>query len=382
MSTLPVARALLTMLLLLLAAGPLPAQTTPRGGPSPRPRPAAAEVPPFTFIQALAYAGDDPALGDLARTWVVGDARSLKLVDDHGGIRTVAELTGPVTAVAGWPAGAHPQGAAFVAFASSAAGGKYDPFTIWALQADGTVRVLAGPAPREPGGGTFKDGPALEARFGRITGLACGLDGSLYVADEGNHLLRRLSPEGEVSTLAGQAHGPLRSDQPAGFYVRDGLGTQASFGLLRGLALDPASGMLYLADQHCLRRVSPAGEVTTILGDPSRPGPVPGREGPVALGAPCLHAPQGLQVQGGALVLVDGGSQTIRVFHPEARTLQTMVGTPVPFPSGPDAPATVPLERPVCLALSTEGICLVALPRRLARIDPGHAPTAISEPGD
>lgn len=126
---------------------------------------------------------------------------------------------------------------------------------------DGTVRTVAGTA--QPGFssqtrlGRFQDGPAMSAGFSGPSGLAIGRDGALYVADSFNHCIRRLK-SGLVSTIAGSI--------TAG--SADGAGTGARFNLPKSIASDEA-GDLYVADYgNGIRKVTPAGDVTTL---PSRP---------------------------------------------------------------------------------------------------------------
>ena len=115
------------------------------------------------------------------------------------------------------------------------------------------VRVLAG------GTGNHADGPGSAARFYWPSGVALGPDSTLYVADSENHCIRRISPTGQVSTLAGGA----------GAGYADGLGRTARFWQPTDVAVD-ATGVVYVADaqNHCLRRISPDGQVTTLAGSP------------------------------------------------------------------------------------------------------------------
>ena len=104
----------------------------------------------------------------------------------------------------------------------------------------------------------YDDGPATEARFNSPHGLALDAAGNLYVADNANHTIRKISPQGIVSTLAGSP------DQPGS---ADGTGSAARFHLPKGVAVDPA-GNVYVADSgnHTVRKITPAGDVTTLAG--------------------------------------------------------------------------------------------------------------------
>jgi sugar lactone lactonase YvrE len=108
-----------------------------------------------------------------------------------------------------------------------------------------------------PWGGSV-DGPVAQAQFNRISGLAIGPDGTLYLADTGNYSLRTLS-NGVVSTLAGQA---LFNT------AVDGQGANAGFGFPFGIAIG-GDGAVYVADQdaNAIRRVTLDGQVSTLAGE-------------------------------------------------------------------------------------------------------------------
>jgi hypothetical protein len=78
----------------------------------------------------------------------------------------------------------------------------------------------------------------------------------VYVADAGNHKIRKITPDGVVTTVAGSTQG-----------FADGEATVAQFYLPTGVAVD-ASGNVYVADRnnHKIRKITPAGEVTTVAG--------------------------------------------------------------------------------------------------------------------
>jgi sugar lactone lactonase YvrE len=103
----------------------------------------------------------------------------------------------------------------------------------------------------------YTDGPAATAQFRAPYGMAIDANGNLYVADATNHCIRKITPAGDVSTLAGNG--------TAGF--ADGIGTAARFNQPNGIAID-ANGYIYVADygNHRIRRVSPDGRVITYAG--------------------------------------------------------------------------------------------------------------------
>lgn len=101
----------------------------------------------------------------------------------------------------------------------------------------------------------YLDGPALSAKFSGGGGLVQDSSGNIYVAD-GNRVIRKIAPDGTVSTLAGLAGAGSQWD---------GTGTGAGFNGPTGIALDD-SGNLYVTDMTLIRKVTPAGVVTTIAG--------------------------------------------------------------------------------------------------------------------
>lgn len=109
------------------------------------------------------------------------------------------------------------------------------------VDASGSVSTVAGT-------GAFgdTDGPALESRFDGPTGIAVDSDGTLYVADTNNHCIRKITPQGGVSTFAGSGYRGLA----------DGPLTSAKFNAPSGLVLD-GRGHLLVADtfNHKIRKI-------------------------------------------------------------------------------------------------------------------------------
>ncbi len=117
---------------------------------------------------------------------------------------------------------------------------------------DGRVSTLAG-----DGTEGFADGSGAQARFRQPVALVVNADGNLYVADFGNHAIRKVSMSGAVTTIAG--------DSLAGY--SDGTGKSARFNGPSGIVSDQ-TGTLYVADffNNVIRQVTPAGRVTTYAG--------------------------------------------------------------------------------------------------------------------
>ncbi|MEA5140589.1 NHL domain-containing protein [Arcicella rigui] len=121
------------------------------------------------------------------------------------------------------------------------------------ISASGIVSTFAG-----NGTDGFKNGSSTEAQFSYPAGVVVGLGGNLYVADKNNHVIRKIAPDGTVSTFAGNG---------TAAYI-DGKGTAASFSNPEELTID-AIGNLYVADfySHTIRKITPDGTVSTLAGN-------------------------------------------------------------------------------------------------------------------
>ncbi len=181
--------------------------------------------------------------------------------------------------------------------------------TIRVIAADGTVATLAG----KGGFAGHSDGGGANARFSSPGGIARSGGGDLYVADTGNHVIRKISPAGAVTTLAGQPGSP-------GFL--DGMGGNARFSAPSNLALSPA-GDLFVADtgNHLIRRIAADGTVTTIGGQPGVAGTT---DGPLNIAL--FNKPKGLEFgRNGTLYLADAGNRIIRQITPDGM-VSTLAG--------------------------------------------------------
>lgn len=168
---------------------------------------------------------------------------------------------------------------------------------------DGEMHWVAGSS--EPG---YADGPAEQAQFSTAWGITIASDGTLYVADTGNCAIRAITPDGEVSTLAG---GP-------GEGYQDGVGAEARFYYPTDVAVDEA-GNVYVVESwdifatnvgsNAVRMVTPGGQVTTLAG-----GKEPGFADGPAPEALFAH-PMGIAISqdGATLYVADTANNRIRV---------------------------------------------------------------------
>ena len=184
--------------------------------------------------------------------------------------------------------------------AVDAAGNVYvaDTFSnkIRKISPAGGVTTLAG----EVIGNT--DGTGTAASFWRPYGVAVDVAGNVYVADTNNNEIRKITPAGVVTTLAGSG----------AFGSTDGTGTAASFNLPHGVAVD-AAGNVYVADymNNKIRKISPAGVVTTLAGS----GAVGSTDGTDT--AATFNHPPGVAVDAaGKVYVADWGNNKIRKLTP------------------------------------------------------------------
>src|SRR4029077_8487969 len=122
---------------------------------------------------------------------------------------------------------------------------------------DGVITTVAG---NGTAGYSGDGGPGTQAGFrGAFAQLAVGPDGSLYIADRDNERIRRVAPDGIITTVAGNGTGGSSGD--------GGPATQAEISSPEGIALGP-DGSLYIADHDSgrIRKVGPDGIITTVAG--------------------------------------------------------------------------------------------------------------------
>ncbi len=164
------------------------------------------------------------------------------------------------------------------------------------------------------GGYSGDGGPAVEARLNFPWAVAVDGAGNLYIADWGNHLIRRVDSRGVITTIAGTGEGTGEERYFQGGYGGyGGPAVEARLNSPRGLALDNA-GNLYVADSanHRIRRVDVSGIITTVAGV--------GREGYGVTysgdGEPAVEArlryPSSVAVDGAGNLYIGAGNRRIR----------------------------------------------------------------------
>lgn len=173
--------------------------------------------------------------------------------------------------------------------------------TIRKITPAGAVTTLAGSS----GLSGAADGVGAAARFDQPAGLATDRDGNVYVADRGRWTIRKITPTGLVTTLAGGGSGSG--------WGQDGIGTQATFSQPGGVATD-GIGNVYVADtsDDLIRKITPAGVVTTLAGLGGYAGSADGVD------AARFAAPTGVACdRAGNVYVADSLNNTIRKITPE-----------------------------------------------------------------
>lgn len=286
----------------------------------------------------------DIAYDAAGNLFVVERSHTVRKIDNSGIVTTFAGVSGQSGAVDGLG-----QAARFnelFGIAIDATGNLFvaDGFnhSIRKIDASGNVTTFAG----SNGNGGSADGLGTAAQFLFPTGLVFDTSGNLYVADQGNHTIRKIDPSGNVSTFAGAVGmGGLLDAQ----------GSTARFKSPSNLTIDD-TGNLYLADlsNHAIRKIDPTGNVTTIAGNGSF-GSIDGQGAAASFSFPTDVAID----QDDNLYVSDLSNYTIRKIDPMGN-VTTLVGkaTENGTADGPDDRARFYL--PWGLTMSGSGSIIVA----------------------
>lgn len=185
----------------------------------------------------------------------------------------------------------------------------------------------------------FADGPRNTAQFYEPYGVAVDSQGYIYVADGiGNHKIRKITPDGVVSTLAGSTQG-----------YADGPGNAAQFDTPFGIAVD-TQGIVYVADSknNKIRKITPDGMVSTLAGN--------SRDDSVVYAQ--FKSPYGVAVDGhGNVYVADSDNHKIRKITSNGE-LSTLAGSTKGFADG--SGNTAQFNTPYGLTVDTEGNVYVA----------------------
>jgi hypothetical protein len=233
----------------------------------------------------------------------------------------------------------------------------------------GTITTVAGNGTQ---GSEGDGGPATGAELARPFGVAATTDGGFLVADTFNSLVRRVSPAGTITTVAGGGTAGLGDGGPA---------TDAELFSPIVVAVTADGGFLIAdTDNNLVRRVSPAGTITTVAG--ASPGGFSGDGGPAT--AAQLNQPQGVATTAdGGFLITDSNNSRVRRVSP-AGTITTVAGTGTVGFSGDGGPAiAAQLFGPGGVVATADGGFLIAdsLNDRVRRVSVAGTITTVAGDG-
>ncbi len=216
-------------------------------------------------------------------------------------------------------------------------------------------------------------GPAAKAKLTRPCAVAVDHRGNLYIADSGNHRIRKVAPDGTITTFAG-------TGEP-GFDGDGGPAARAQLNAPYGVSVD-RHGQVFVADQqnYRIRKVTPAGTITTIAGD--------GRKGFDGDGGPAVRAALNypdatVSDDKGHLYIADAGNHRVRKVDPDG-TITTVAGTVRGY-SGDGGPAAhAQLNLPASLAIDPQGNLFVGdlANHAVRKVSPSGTITTVAGTGD
>jgi len=229
---------------------------------------------------------------------------------------------------------------------------------------DGTITTVAGSGTQ---GSAGDDGPATSAQLNYPSGIAIDGSGALYITDTMNHVIRKVAVGGNITRIAGQRGLP-------GFVEKDAKGEfidakDAQLNAPTGIAMDSA-GNIYFCDtrNHRVRKIGADGKIRTIAGT--------GEKGETGDGGSALEAklnsPTGVAVDAaGNVYIADQMNHRIRKVDTSG-IISTVAGTGLPGYSGNGGLATkAQLFYPCCIALDAQGNLFIAdrTNNRVRRVD-------------
>jgi hypothetical protein len=240
---------------------------------------------------------------------------------------------------------------------------------IRSVSPDGRIRTVAGTGVR---GFAGDDGPATAAELQAPVGVAAQPDGGFLIVDNPNQRIRRVSPDGTISTVAGS--GPAPDSGPGAFAGDGGPATAARLGSPTDVAALPDGGFLIADNQNqVIRRVDPQGLIRTVAGRPEPASRPLGGAKTVGglIGLPQEVAPT---ADGGFLIAsgyLSGQAARIRWMSPAGR-LQVIAGLGPPRAFGGDGVPARAMHLPSVpgVAVTADGRVLVSGDGRVRLLSP------------
>jgi RHS repeat-associated protein len=213
------------------------------------------------------------------------------------------------------------------------------------------------------------NGTGASASFYHPLGMCADAAGNIYVADENNNIIRKITPTGVVTTIGGQT--------TAGYV--DGSSSVAKFNLPCGVAVD-AAGNVYVADynNNAIRKIATNGTVSTFAGNTSG---ISGSANGTGTAATFNH-PISLTIDGsGNLYVADRLNHMIRVITPLGAVTTLAGQTTAGFANG--AGSAAQFDYPTSITVDKQGNVYVAdeLNNRIRMVTPGGVVTTLSGTG-
>lgn len=236
------------------------------------------------------------------------------------------------------------------------------------VRPDGIITTVAGIGTR---GYSGDDGPATAAELSGPQGVAVGPDGSIYIADSGNSRIRRVGPDGIITTVAGNGTNGYSGD--------GGPATEAELYSPSDVATS-SDGSIYIADTITdrIRRIGPDGIITTVAGNGETYGDI-GDGGPATDAR--LSLPDGIAIgPDGSLYIADTWNNRIRQVRTDG-VITTVAGTGTRGYGGDGFPATeAQLNLPSGVAVGSDGSIFIADSRnnRVRRVGPDGIITPVA----
>lgn len=239
-----------------------------------------------------------------------------------------------------------------------------------ALGASYTITTVAGDG---ESGFAGDGGPATKAKLTRPTAVAVDLRGNLYVADSGNHRVRKIATDGTITTFAG-------TGEP-GFGGDGGPAARAQLNAPYGVSVD-RHGQVFVADQrnHRVRKITLAGIITTIAGNGTKGF---AGDGGQAVRAALDHPDATVSDNDGNLYIAEGGNNRVRKVD-AGGTITTVAGGAQGY-SGDGGPAArAKLSVPGSLAIDPQGNLFIGdlANHAVRKVSPSGTITTVAGTGD
>jgi streptogramin lyase len=221
-----------------------------------------------------------------------------------------------------------------------------------------TFRVVAGSG---QAGFSGDGGPALRARLDQPFGMTVASDGTLYFADSGNGRIRAISPDGTITTIAGDG---LRATGRDPWIANGTPAREAALGQPNDVAIGPDGDLYFDASANEVLRLNPDGTLSIVAGNRNALA-LAGIGGPASKASP--DEPWGLALDRRGDLFINGGNTRKLLMITPAGRMTLPIGPEPFYPRGPGGMVTTPSGE--VLAMTDEAI---------VRLTPHHITTIVN----